>query len=411
MVTTVYRTHGRWQLCPSGDAGVNSGQTPHESLVITLLAGSGLWLCDSLLPRLTAVAAELTQLLSALPGIVVLLDDEGAIEYLAPAAVPLNLVRNERLRSSRLRKLVDDVRASGQPTTRDWDVRRGDERDDFVVHASAFSDGKILLTFDDVSEARRLDAVRRDFVANVSHELKTPVSALSLLAEAVDEASDDPEAVKHFTKRMRSEAQRLAVLVADLLDLSFLHHEGLRTIDPIDVDFVVATAVDAVSQVALNKRVSVEVGGDTGSGIFGDREQLVMALRNLLTNAVSHSPSGSTVTVTVHRADDAVEISVTDSGDGIAEDVQARLFERFFRVDPARSRETGGTGLGLAIVKHVCVNHGGDCTVSSVLGEGATFTLRLPASIDPAGLFDAPDDDDDAVVGDQASTSAHGGDR
>lgn len=390
---------------------MNSGQTPHESLVITLLAGSGLWLCDSLLPRLTAVAAELTQLLSALPGIVVLLDDEGAIEYLAPAAVPLNLVRNERLRSSRLRKLVDDVRASGQPTTRDWDVRRGDERDDFVVHASAFSDGKILLTFDDVSEARRLDAVRRDFVANVSHELKTPVSALSLLAEAVDEASDDPEAVKHFTKRMRSEAQRLAVLVADLLDLSFLHHEGLRTIDPIDVDFVVATAVDAVSQVALNKRVSVEVGGETGSGIFGDREQLVMALRNLLTNAVSHSPSGSTVTVTVHRADDAVEISVTDSGDGIAEDVQARLFERFFRVDPARSRETGGTGLGLAIVKHVCVNHGGDCTVSSVLGEGATFTLRLPASIDPAGLFDAPDDDDDAVVGEQASTSVHGGDR
>lgn len=411
MVTTVYRTRGRWQLCPSGDVGVNSGQTPHESLVITLLAGSGLWLCDSQLPRLTAVVAELTQLLSALPGIVVLLDDEGAIEYLAPAAVPLNLVRNERLRSSRLRKLVDDVRASGQPTTRDWDVRRGDERDDFVVHASAFSDGKILLTFDDVSEARRLDAVRRDFVANVSHELKTPVSALSLLAEAVDEASDDPEAVKHFTKRMRSEAQRLAVLVADLLDLSFLHHEGLRTIDPIDVDFVVATAVDAVSQVALNKRVSVEVGGDTGSGIFGDREQLVMALRNLLTNAVSHSPSGSTVTVTVHRADDAVEISVTDSGDGIAEDVQARLFERFFRVDPARSRETGGTGLGLAIVKHVCVNHGGDCTVSSVLGEGATFTLRLPASIDPAGLFDAPDDDDDAVVGEQASTSVHGGDR
>lgn len=356
-----------------------------------------MWLGVLCLPTLSAVAAELTQLLSALPGIVVLVDDQGAIQYLSPAAVPLNLVRNERLRSSRLRKLVDDVRLTGQPASRDWDVSRGEERDDFVVHASSFSDGNILLTFDDVSEARRLDAVRRDFVANVSHELKTPVSALSLLAEAVDEASDDPEAVKHFTRRMRSEAQRLAVLVADLLDLSFLHHEGLRAIDPIDVDVIVATAVDAVSQVALNKSVTVEVAGDDGAGIFGDREQLVMALRNLLTNAVGHAPVGSTITVSVRRGDDTVEISVADQGEGIPEDVQARLFERFFRVDPARSRETGGTGLGLAIVKHVCVNHGGDCVVSSVPGEGATFTLRLPAYIDPAGLFDAPEDEDDGV--------------
>ena len=376
-----------------------------------LSKGSGLWKRGVWLPRLMGVAAELTQLLSALPGIVVLVDDVGAIQYLSPAAVPLNLVRNERLRSSRLRKLVEHVRTNNTPASRDWDVRRGEERDDFIVHASSFSDGKILLTFDDVSEARRLDAVRRDFVANVSHELKTPVSALSLLAEAVDEASDDPEAVKHFTQRMRLEAQRLAGLVADLLDLSFLHHEGLRTIDPIDVDFIVATAVDAVSQVASNKGVEVNVAGDRGCGIFGDREQLVMALRNLLTNAVSHSPSGSTVTVEVHRGDDAVEVSVTDQGDGIPDEVQARLFERFFRVDPARSRETGGTGLGLAIVKHVCVNHGGDCTVTSVPGQGATFTLRLPAYIDPAGLFDAPEDDDEALAADKPANAADGGDR
>lgn len=369
--------------------------------------GSAQWLVAESLPTLPSVAAEVTQLLSALPGIVVLVGRDHAIQYLSPHAVPLGLVRNDRLRSSRLRKLVDDVRAANQAISRDWDVSRGDERDNFVVHASMFPDAAVLLTFDDVSEARRLDAVRRDFVANVSHELKTPVSALSLLAEAVDEAADDPAAVKHFTKRMRLEAQRLATLVADLLDLAFLNHEGLRAIDPIDVDEIVATAVDAVSQVSLNKSVSLEVHGDTGCGIYGDREQLVMALRNLLTNAVVHSPIGSTILIAVTRGDDTVEISVTDQGEGIPEEIQGRLFERFFRVDPARSRETGGTGLGLAIVKHVCVNHGGDCVVSSTLGEGATFTLRIPASIDPASYYDAPDDDDESPA--TSATTLSGG--
>jgi two-component system, OmpR family, sensor histidine kinase SenX3 len=341
------------------------------------------------------MSAELTQLLTALPGIIVHVDSAGAVQYVSPAAMPLSLVRDDRLRSSRLRKFVDDVRSSGHSSTRAWDMKRGDERDEFVVHGAPFEDGSILLTFDDVSEARRLDAVRRDFVSNVSHELKTPVSALSLLAEAVAEAADEPDAVKHFTKRMKLEAQRLATLVGDLLDLSLLSHEGLRAIDPIEVDSFVLTATDAVSQIAQNREVSIEVAGETGLLIYGDREQLVMALRNLLTNAVGHSPTGATVKVLVRRLDETIEISVSDEGDGIPEDVQPRIFERFFRVDPGRSRETGGTGLGLAIVKHVCANHGGDCTVTSVLDEGATFTLRLPTYIDPAAMFDVPDDDDE----------------
>ena len=349
------------------------------------------------LPTLTAVSAELNQLLTALPGIIVLVDNDGTVLYVSPPAVPLSLVRGDRLRSSRLRKFIADAQTLGQPASREWDLKRGDERDDFIVHASPFSDGSLLLTFDDVSEAKRLDAVRRDFVANVSHELKTPVSALSLLAEAVAEAAEEPDAVRHFTSRMKAEAQRLAVLVGDLLDLSLLSHEGLRAIDPIEVDSFVLTATDAVSQVAQNRRVQVVVSGERGLVIYGDREQLVMAVRNLLTNAVGYSPEGGTVTLTVTRNGDFVEIGVTDQGEGIPEEALTRIFERFFRVDPGRSRQTGGTGLGLAIVKHVCANHGGDCVAESVLGEGSTFTLRLPVFIDPAGLFDDPDDDEESA--------------
>lgn len=348
------------------------------------------------------MSAELTQLLTALPGIIVLVDEHGSVAYLSPSAVPLGLLRGDRLRSSRLRKFIDDARTAGHVTSREWDLKRGEERDEFIVHASPFADGSILLTFDDVSEGKRLDAVRRDFVANVSHELKTPVSALSLLAEAVSEAAYEPDSVKHFTQRMKVEAQRLAILVGDLLDLSRLSHEGLSGIEQLEVDSIVATATDAVAQIAQNKDVDLVVDGERGLTIYGDREQLVMALRNLLTNAVGYSPAGAKVTVHVQLSDDVIEISVTDEGEGIPEEAQGRIFERFFRVDAARSRETGGTGLGLAIVKHVCQNHGGDCTVSSVVGEGATFLLRLPTYIDPSGLFDEPEEDDLPVASPRA---------
>lgn len=370
---------------------VNFGQTDG---LLALAVSLG---CE-LLPTLTIVSAELNQLLTALPGIIVLVDEHGEVLYQSPAAVPLSLVRGDRLRSSRLRKFIADVQLARQASSREWDLKRGDERDDFVVHAAPFSDGTLLLTLDDVSEAKRLDAVRRDFVANVSHELKTPVSALSLLAEAVSEAAEDPEAVRHFTSRMKAEAQRLAVLVGDLLDLSLLSHEGLRAIDPIEVDSFILTATDAVAQIAQNRRVQVTTKGDRGVVIYGDREQLVMAIRNLLTNAVGYSPEGGVVTIAVKRVGDFVEISVSDQGEGIPEEALIRIFERFFRVDPGRSRQTGGTGLGLAIVKHVSANHGGDCVAESVVGDGATFTLRLPVFIDPAGLFDDPDDDDEAAT-------------
>jgi two-component system sensor histidine kinase SenX3 len=252
------------------------------------------------------------------------------------------------------------------------------------VRVAPLSPTAALVLVEDLSEAHRVDAVRRDFVANVSHELKTPVGALSLLAEAVQAASDDPEAVQRFAARMQVESQRLTNLVNDLVDLSRLQaRDAVKDGDVVEIDHVVAEAVDTTKLLAGAREIEVVVGQPIGARVVGDEGQLVMALRNLLTNAIVYSPARTRVAVAARCAGDAVEITVTDQGIGIPEAEQSRIFERFYRVDPARSRVTGGTGLGLAIVKHVCVNHGGECTVWSVEGEGSTFTLRLPLQTVP----------------------------
>jgi two-component system sensor histidine kinase SenX3 len=237
----------------------------------------------------------------------------------------------------------------------------------------------VLVLAEDLSEAQRVDAVRRDFVANVSHELKTPIGALSLLAEAVLSSADEPEAVRHFAGRMEAEAGRLSDLVGDLIDLSRLQGtDPLKDAAPVEVDDVVDEATDAVRQLASNSQIDVVVGGTQGLTVLGMESQLVTALRNLLTNAINYSPRGTSVAVATRLTDGVVEISVTDQGMGIPESELHRVFERFYRVDQARSRVTGGTGLGLSIVKHVAENHGGEVGVWSILGEGSTFTLRLP---------------------------------
>jgi two-component system sensor histidine kinase SenX3 len=342
------------------------------------------------------VPVELLPALNALPGLVILVDVDGRIAFASAAVIPYNLVGRERVRSSRLRRLITDVRESGQPQQMSYDRARveGAERDEFRVYAAPLPEQHVLLTLEDVSEERRLDKVRRDFVANVSHELKTPVSALSLLAEAVQEASDDPDAVRNFTERMKVEAQRLATLVNDLLDLSMLQGEGLKAVDPIAITDITTAVIDAVHLLAYSRGITIEANVDESIVVFGEKSQLVMALRNLMTNAVGYSPEHSTIELIAAHNGEVVEISVRDHGEGIPEAEQPRIFERFYRVDPARSRATGGTGLGLAIVKHVCENHGGDCTVISAAGEGAMFTMRLPAFVDPSVLVDTLDDDD-----------------
>ena len=223
--------------------------------------------------------------------------------------------------------------------------------------------------------------MRRDFVANVSHELKTPVGAIRLLAEAVTDAADDPEAVQRFAGRMLTESDRLSKLVQQIIELSRLQgHDPLETPVMVDLDAAVATAVDTSAMEAAAKQIVVESRGEPGLEVFGSQEQIGAAISNLVANAVAYSNAGSRVVVTTRSEGSQVQISVVDQGIGIpAEDID-RIFERFYRVDPARHRSTGGTGLGLSIVKHVAATHGGDISVWSVQGQGSTFTLSLPLS-------------------------------
>jgi two-component system sensor histidine kinase SenX3 len=258
------------------------------------------------------------------------------------------------------------------------------------ARAEPLEDGDVALVVDDLTESRRVEAVRRDFVANVGHEIKTPVGALQLLTEAALEARDDPDAVQRFLTRMQREAQRLSRLVQELLDLSRLQGGEAQPV-PVDVavDAVLEEARDRTRSVADAKGIRLVRGGDVAQVVRGSEPQLVTALSNLLDNAVAYSASGTQVAVTVQARDDAVEIAVTDQGIGIAAADQQRIFERFYRVDPARSRATGGTGLGLAIVKHIVGNHGGEVSVWSSPGAGSTFTIRLPAAAAAAPAKDS----------------------
>ncbi len=278
--------------------------------------------------------------------------------------------------------LVDESRSSGERLQRDITVRRPGRRQAAIrlrVRVSPMTRGASLVLVEDISEAERLDHVRRDFVANVSHELKTPIGALSLLAEAVHQGRNDPAVVDHFSERMIVETGRLTMLVNDLMDLSRLEGiDPLHPMEPVDLDGVVAQACDDARLAAQDKGIQFLRGGIGGLFVDGVESQLVTALRNLIVNAINYSPADTKVAVTTGLSDGIVTISVTDQGIGIPATELDRIFERFYRVDPARSRDTGGTGLGLAIVKHVCANHRGDCDVWSRVGEGSTFTIRLP---------------------------------
>ncbi len=331
----------------------------------------------------------LDRILEVLPGAAFVVAHDNEVVRASRDAAPLGIAAGARLQLSEVLALVTAVRRDGETREQDLVLRRpplGAGQLEARVRVAALSPLLALVTVEDLSESRRLDAVRRDFVANVSHELKTPVGALSLLAEAVQSASDDPDAVQRFAARMQVESQRLSNLVNDLVDLSRLQSDDpLKSVEHVEVDHVVSEAVDATKLLASAREIDVVVGDRSGAVVRGDESQLVTALRNLIMNAIVYSPAGTRVAVAARTCDGLVEISVTDQGIGIPADEQSRIFERFYRVDPARSRITGGTGLGLAIVKHVCANHGGECTVWSVEGEGSTFTLRLPLAPTPEG--------------------------
>lgn len=237
-----------------------------------------------------------------------------------------------------------------------------------------------VLFADDDSEIVRMESARRDFVANVSHELKTPVGAMGLLAEALLESADDPDTVRHFGKKVLKESHRLGAMVTELIALSRLQGaEKLPNLEVVAVDDVIAEALDNAALTADAAEIEITTDEPSGLLVLGDRMLLVTALTNLMSNAVNYSPQGSPVSVSRTLRRKHVQISVTDHGIGIAPKYQQRVFERFYRVDKARSRATGGTGLGLAIVKHVALNHNGRIRLRSKPGEGSTFTLELPA--------------------------------
>jgi two-component system sensor histidine kinase SenX3 len=256
----------------------------------------------------------------------------------------------------------------------------------FDLTARPLADGGSVVFVDDVSERRRMDQVRTDFVANISHELKTPIGAMSVLAETlVDE--HDRATVLRVVNRMLAEADRATRTIEDLMELSRIEAGGERLLEPVRVSDVIRGALDRVTELASQRHITIStlepvVGGGQQSDaltVVGDRRQLVSAVGNLVENAVKYSDPESSVQVRAREQGGWIEISVSDQGAGIPQRDLDRIFERFYRVDRARSRSTGGTGLGLAIVRHIASNHLGDVVVTSTEGEGSTFVLRLPA--------------------------------
>ncbi|MEV1047972.1 ATP-binding protein [Streptomyces sp. NPDC049916] len=324
--------------------------------------------------------------LSVLSSSAVVLDESDNVVKASSAAYALGLVRGGRLAVEPMLTMARDTRRDGEIRQGELDLpRRGTGRGDTLAvsaRVAPLGSRLVLLLVEDLTEARRIEAVRRDFVANVSHELKTPTGALSLLSEAVMDASDDPEAVERFAGRMQIEATRLTNLVQELIDLSRVQNDDpLEYAEPVSVETLIDEAIDRCRQQAGSKQITMASAGADGLTVWGNRGQLVGALGNLVENAVNYSPARTRVGIAARRLSspggDLIEIAVTDQGIGISEKDRERVFERFYRVDPARSRATGGTGLGLAIVKHVAASHGGEVTVWSSEGQGSTFTLRL----------------------------------
>jgi two-component system sensor histidine kinase SenX3 len=308
------------------------------------------------------------------------------VVYLNDRAKELGLVRD--------RQLDDQAWEAAQQALTGVDVefdlqpaKRAAGRSGLSVHGQARllseEDRRFAVVFaHDQSDYARMEATRRDFVANVSHELNTPVGAMALLAEALLASADDSETVRRFAEKVLVEANRLGDMVAELIELSRLQGaEPLPDVIEVDVDRVVSEAISRHKVAADNANIEVRTDAPSGLRVLGDETLLITALANLVSNAIAYSPPVSPVTISRRRRGENVEIAVTDRGIGIALEDQERVFERFFRGDKARSRATGGSGLGLAIVKHVAANHNGTIGVWSKPGTGSTFTLSIPAAM------------------------------
>ncbi len=336
-------------------------------------------------PPEPALPHGVAAVLSVLRSSALVVDAGDAVLKASAPAIAMGLVRGREITVSELVDLVRQVRRDGQ--IRETELlmqRQGMPPRHVTARVAPLSSKLVLALVEDRTRERRVESIRRDFVANVSHELKTPVGAIKLLSDAVIDASDDPEAVQRFAGRMHTESERLARLVQQIIELSRLQGD-----DPLDepvaveADKIIARAIDESLTDAGIRQIELVQGGDEGLVLLGNREQVAVAVGNLVANAVAYSPDGSTVVVAATAHDTTVDITVTDQGIGIPAHELERIFERFYRVDPARHRSTGGTGLGLSIVKHVAASHGGEVRVWSVEGQGSTFTLTLPRKPGP----------------------------
>ncbi|MEN9714634.1 MAG: hypothetical protein RJA35_101 [Actinomycetota bacterium] len=328
-----------------------------------------------------AIAPQLSELLDVLDTASVLIDTNGLVVRASSSALALGLVQSHMLVHKPLSELVERARGQRQALSAEYDLITGMRGERSYVHARAgrLDNNLVLLLVDDRTEAKRLDDTRRDFIANISHELKTPIAAIGLLAETLEDGIDDPATVKRFAANLRREAERLGDLVQDIIQLSKVQSSDKQdNFEPVDLDQVIAAAVEKNSVLAENRGSVVQVASAPGHIVFGERTALEMAVSNLIQNALLYSDEGKQVGVGLRTIDGVAEVSVIDNGSGIKVEDQERIFERFYRVDQSRSRATGGTGLGLAIVKHVALNHRGEIRLFSKPGMGSTFTLRIP---------------------------------
>jgi two-component system sensor histidine kinase SenX3 len=324
-------------------------------------------------------AAELLEVLAE-AGIV--LSSQNKVVRATTSALAMGLIRDRALVHKNLLELVNTARESKTIEIVEVELVAGIKgaRKLFVrARAVDLGSGSVLLIVDDKTEAQRLDETRRDFMANISHELKTPVGAIGLLSEAILDNTGDPELVQKFSENVLKESKRLSALVKDIIQLSRIQAaETVIGAELIELDDVVRDAIDRNAFKAERRKVKIEYIAEKNIRVIGDEEMLAVAFKNIIENAIVYSPEGSKVGVSLEKSGNVAEVKVVDNGVGISKEDQKRIFERFYRTDPARSRETGGTGLGLSIVKHVITSHLGEIKLSSKPGIGSTFTLRLP---------------------------------
>ena len=361
---------------------------------------------EVVLPPITDDQITASPILDSLPQDYIIVEKDGGVSRASTRAYSYGIVNDDDVVRLEFQRIIDQTQSDGLIHGQEIRMKRSTLTEDvesrLIVRSAPMSGGRILVLFEDSTAKLRLEEARRDFTANVSHELKTPVGSISLLSETIAKSADDPEAVRHFSAQLTKESRRLGILVQELIQLSRLQEgDAFRASELVSIDGVVAEAMDRMAVEAETRGVNLVTGGTKGLYVYGDRAMLTTAVRNLLDNAVRYSRPHGRVSIGVSTHDGLVSLAVVDQGQGITSDQQERVFERFYRGDKARSRDTGGSGLGLSIVKHVVADHGGRMNLWSAPGQGSTFTILLPEANRPA--HGESDHDESAASPEQVS--------